>query len=395
MFERILVPLDGSLLAEQAIPHAERFARIFGSSIVLLRVLEVSSENEHQSPIDPVSWQIRKAEADLYMQEVVSRIRDHLCATEECPERKKVDEERVEYTVLEGRIAENIIDFAHNKKIDLLVISSHGSGGLSRWGMSSVIQKVLDLVYLSVLIIRSYNQQDETADQIHYKHVLLPIDSSRRAEYALFAATILARGETSLELESKAETVILGTENPSSTLHTPNNVSLKPKLFFTAVITPPEIPIPRPYPAEITKLSDQLLQVSRNAVQSYLSEMKRRLLPVDSEIQVVESNNVSSAIEELANQANVDLVLMCAHGYSGQFTHPYGSITRNYIEHGSKSILVIQDVPRSQVRPSEAATADEKSRAYYKMQKDRPEFAYQYSSTSDRHYKREARERNP
>ncbi len=395
MFERILVPLDGSLLAEQAIPHAERFARIFGSSIVLLRVLEVLSDNKNQPPIDPVSWQIRKAEADLYMQGVASRIRAHLGATKERPERKTLDEERVEYTVLEGRTAENIIDFAHNKKIDLLVISSHGSGGLSRWGMSSVIQKVLDLVYLSVLIIRSYNQPDETGDQIHYKNILLPIDSSRRAEYALSAAIILARGETSKELESKAETATLGTENPLSTLHTPDNVSLKPKLFLAAVITPPEIPIPQPYPVEITKLSDQLLQVSRNAVRSYLSEMKRRL-PVDSEIQVVESNNVSSTIEKLANQANVDLVLMCAHGYSGQFTHPYGSITRNYIEQGSKSILVIQDVPRSQARPSEAATTVEKSMAYYKMQEDRPKFAYdQYSSTKVRHYKRGARERNP
>jgi|GEM_PF-188364 len=376
MFERILVPLDGSLLAEQAIPHAERFARIFGSSIVLLRVLEVSSDNENQSPIDPLSWQIRKAEADIYMQGIATRIRKHLCATEKHPKGETEFKERVEYSVLEGRIAENIIDFTHKKNIDLLVISSHGSGGLSRWGMSSIIQKVLNLVYLSVLIIRSYNQPDETGEQIHYKQILLPIDSSRRAEHALSAAIMLARGETTLELESEAETAILRAENLSPTLHMPDNVSLKPKLFLAAVITPPEIPLPRPYPVEITKLSDQLLQVSRNAVQAYLSKMKLRL-PVDSEIQVVESNNVSSAIEELANQANVDLVLMCAHGYSGQFTHPYGSITRNYIDQGSKSILVIQDVPRSQVRHTVAAMAAEKFGGRFKMREDRPKLAFE------------------
>jgi hypothetical protein len=67
MFNRILVPLDGSMLAERAIPHAEQFARIFGSSIILLQVLDPTSYHENPNPVDPLSWQIRKAEADMYM----------------------------------------------------------------------------------------------------------------------------------------------------------------------------------------------------------------------------------------------------------------------------------------------------------------------------------------
>ena len=54
---------------------------------------------------------------------------------------------------------ENIIDFAHDDKIDLLVISTHGSGGLSRWNISSVLEKVINLVYLPVLIVRAYSQR--------------------------------------------------------------------------------------------------------------------------------------------------------------------------------------------------------------------------------------------
>lgn len=393
MFNRILVPLDGSLLAEQAIPHAEQFARIFEASIVLLRVLEVTSDSENRISTEPLSWQLRKAEADLYMQGIASRIRKNLSILGDETVDKVAHRNRVEYVIREGRTAENIIDFAHNENIDLLVISSHGSGGLSRWNTSSVIQKVLDLVYLPVLIVRSYNQSDETSDHIHYRHILLPIDSSRRAECALPAAIVLARGETLLERVSAAETEIPGTENLSPALHAPGNVSLKPNLFLAAVITPPEIPLPRPYPVEITELSDQLLQVSRDAVQSYLSVMKNRL-PVDSEIQVVESNNVSSAIEELANQANVDLVIMCAHGYSGQFTHPYGSITRNYLEQGSKSILVIQDVPLAQVRHTVAATAAENSGGRSKFKEDRSKSTYEQdvsdsamrSTLSKRHF---------
>ena len=74
MFNRILVPLDGSKLSERAIPHAEQFARIFGSTIVLLQVLEPSSYQENPNPVDPLSWQIRKTEADMYLQDVARRM---------------------------------------------------------------------------------------------------------------------------------------------------------------------------------------------------------------------------------------------------------------------------------------------------------------------------------
>lgn len=368
MFNLILVPLDGSRLAERAIPHAEEFARIFGARIVLLRVLEVTTDYENQFPTDPLSWQIRKTEADMYMQGMVAQIHENLNLPESKPGDMVNNENRVEYVIREGRTAENIIDFAHHENIDLLIISSHGSSGLSRWNTSSIVQKVLDLVYLPVLIVRSYHQPDETSDSIQYRHILLPIDSSRRAECALPAAIVLAQGETLLEQDVEGETENSEAAALSSPQQSPENVSQKPKLFLTAVITPPEIPLPKPYPLEITRLSDQLLQVSRDAVQAYLIEMKSRL-PVESEIQVVESSNVPSAIEELANQSSVDLVIMCAHGYSGQFTSPYGSVARNYIEQGSKPILVIQDVPRSQVRRTIVANASEKANRRILMEK--------------------------
>ena len=65
---------------------------------------------------------------------------------------------RVDYSVREGKAAENIVDFAHTENIDLLIICTHGSSGLSRWNISSVTQKVINLIYLPVLIIRSYDR---------------------------------------------------------------------------------------------------------------------------------------------------------------------------------------------------------------------------------------------
>jgi nucleotide-binding universal stress UspA family protein len=157
MFNRILVPLDGSTLAERAIPHAEEFARIFGSTIVLLQVLDPTSYHENPNPVDPLSWQIRKAEADMYMNGIAARIRENLHGS--TPQSKSKNEKnRVEYFIREGKTAENIVNFAHSEKIDLLVINTHGSGGLSRWNISSVTQKVINLIYLPVLIVRAFNQ---------------------------------------------------------------------------------------------------------------------------------------------------------------------------------------------------------------------------------------------
>jgi nucleotide-binding universal stress UspA family protein len=346
MFNRILVPLDGSTLAERAIPHAEQFARIFGASIILLQVLEPTSYHENPKAVDPLSWQIRKAEAELYMQGVAARTRQNL--GENVLAGPGENKGRVEYAIREGKTAENIVDFAHAENIDLIVISTHGSGGLSRWNLSSVTQKVINLAYLHVLIVRAYSPTGIDEPQVHYRCILLPIDSSRRAENAISAGIALVRGETAIQNTAGIESA--GT----------NRMTDAPKLVLAAIIKPPEIPIPKPYPLEIGQLSDQLMEVSRGAVNNYLEEMKTRL-PIECETRVVENDGVSAAIQELAGEDEIDLVLLSAHGYTGQFLWPYGTVTRHYMEHGTKPVLVIQDVPRSQVQPTAAQIAAEKS----------------------------------
>ena len=351
MFERILVPLDGSALAERALPHAEVFARIFGSTIILLQILDPTSYHENPESVDPLSWQIRKTESDLYMSGIAARVRKNVPENLTDKDRKGA---KVEYTIREGKPAENIVNFAHTENIDLLIISTHGSSGLSRWNISSITEKVLNLVYLPVLIVRAYNQPEFESTKFRYRRILLPIDSSRRAECSLAAGIALAGRDWS-------ELVAARGIGESDHQITSVDASLQPKLILAAVIKPPEIPIPEPYPVEIENLSENLMEVSRQAVGAYLEEMKERL-PVESEIRVVESNSVSSAIQKLADrEKEIDLVVLCAHGHTGEPAWPYGSVTRNYIEHGTRTALIIQDIHRSQVRPTAAEVASENS----------------------------------
>lgn len=353
MFHHILVPLDGSELAERSIPHAEEFARVFGSKISLLRVLEVNSGQDNPALIDPLNWQIRKAEADLYLQDVAGRIRERLALQSVGTETVPPEEERVSYSVGEGRIAEHIINFAHSENVDLLIISTHGIGGLNRWNVSSVTEKVIRMIYLPVLIVRAYTASVVESPDLFYRRILVPTDSSRRSEYALSAAIALANGIQRSAAPSEPSNGLSGGEEPGlSEQH--------PRLIFASVIKPPEVPIPEPYPQEVEELYRQLNQISHQAVQDYLNTMEERI-HIPCETCLVESSHIPSAIHDLAEQMDIDLVLMSAHGYTGQFTDPYGSVALSYIEHGTRPVLVIQDVPRSQVKPTAAQMAAEKA----------------------------------
>jgi nucleotide-binding universal stress UspA family protein len=383
MFNRILVPLDGSPLAERAIPHASHFARIFGGNLVLLQVLDPSSYRENAGAVDPLNWQIRKTEADLYLKGVAGRLREQGI--------------QAEPILREGRAAENIVDYAQNENIDLLVLTTHGASGLTRWNISSVLSKVVDKVYLPVLVIRAYqvsgqnwkeevassqaniqapaheNAQANTANAgtnavgsaglapatsvpvtsshpasvsdagIRYNRILFPIDSSRRAECALPSGIRLVESEQKLrEIDGH-----------------PNTSEEETSLILLSVIKPPELPVPAPYPEEFQQLSDRFMQISRETVREYLNEMKARL-PVKAETHILENESVPAAIHEMVEKENIDLVVFCAHGKTGRINWPYGSVSRNYIEHGTQSVLVIQDVPRSQVKLTSAEIAAKK-----------------------------------
>lgn len=349
MFNRILVPLDGSLLSERALPHAEEFARIFGSKIVLLHVLDPTSYHENPNAIDPLNWQIRKAEADVYMNGIAEKVQNSMEAASSDATRHSL----VDYSIREGKSAETIINFAQNEEIDLLVICTHGSSGLSRWNISTVTQKVINQIYLPVLIIRSIIEEDINSGNVHYRRILLPIDSSLRAEFAITAGIALAQGgkQTRLDTIKKQDPLVKPNNSP--------NIS-NTKLILATVIKRPEIPIPEPFPEEIVRLIKELMKVSRNAVKLYMNEMTAHL-PMECETHVIENDSVSTAIQELAAKVeDIDLIILCAHGYTGKSSYPYGSIAHHTIQHGTKPVLVMQDVPRAYTHPSVAANIAEK-----------------------------------
>jgi nucleotide-binding universal stress UspA family protein len=137
--DRILVPLDGSALAEVALDRAADLARGAASTIVLLRAAEA-----HVLPgLDPTDAQVAVVrEAEEYLAAAANRLRAG-------------GVKHVETSVWYGQPAESIVEAARARKADLIVMASHGRSGLGRLILGSVTESVLRATDTPILLVRA------------------------------------------------------------------------------------------------------------------------------------------------------------------------------------------------------------------------------------------------
>jgi nucleotide-binding universal stress UspA family protein len=138
MYKRILIPLDGSALAEAVLPHVEELAKSGGAELVLLRVASA-----HLFPgADPIEAQVAIVqEAENYVADVAQRLQEKGISAEA----------KVRY----GDPAEEILDHAARDQIDLIAMATHGRTGLKRVVLGSVAENVLRSAPVPMLLVRA------------------------------------------------------------------------------------------------------------------------------------------------------------------------------------------------------------------------------------------------
>ncbi len=144
MYKKILVPLDGSKLAEEALPHAKDLAHQSDGQVTLLTVVQsiVPMVTPDMVSIDtgPIIARM-KEQAEQYLAHLTQKIGE---------------EAKIKAVVLEDTtIADAIVSYADSANIDLIVMSTHGRSGISRWMYGSVADRVLRAAHCPVLLIRS------------------------------------------------------------------------------------------------------------------------------------------------------------------------------------------------------------------------------------------------
>jgi nucleotide-binding universal stress UspA family protein len=316
MFDPILVPLDGSLLAEGVLPHVVAVARAFESKVVLLRVLGQNQALEPAQSVDPLNWYMDKTEAQLYLETIAAQFEGAGVQTE--------------VAVWEGKVAEWITEFARIKGMKLIVLSTHGRNGLSQWGISSIVQKIILSAPTSLLIVRAHQAIVSELTEQSYTRLLVPLDGSRRAEYALPMVAMLARAQ-------------------------------KLQVHLVHVVKKPEMARHMPPTQEDIDLSNRIVARNHEEAARYLGQLQMgsTLEGIDVQIHLLISDNTAATLHEFVESAHIDMVVLNAHGYSGNTQWPYGSIVDNFILYGKVPLLVVQDLPAQEdPTTSEAAVRE-------------------------------------
>lgn len=314
MFEKILIPLDGSRTAQCALSAALGLATVFNSEVDLVHVL-TESLPDTGSLVDPVMWHMRKAEKETYLSTMAQPFSKHKLHTKR--------------TVLEGSVAERIITYATRKGTDLIILSSHGYSGISSWNVSSVAQKLIARANRSVMLVRAFQQEIEREEEVTplpLQRLLVPLDGSRRAESILPIVNKLA-------------------------------LAHQASVWLVHIISPASLFLPFQEPDEEVNSMEELVAQYKQNVADYLQQVQSQL-ECGSKTAVLEGDTVVGALNGFAERESIDLTLLCAHGHSNA-KQPYGSVATSAVIHGDSSLFIYQDLPPDEIKPTGAEIASD------------------------------------
>ncbi len=334
MFQRILVPLDGSEGAERAIPVAARIARTSGASIVFIRVVPppawVGAFGVGVHGTVAVQPKVEATEKDLadattYLEAITTAYAGDLVGL------------NTEIDVATGVASPTIFSSARDEYVDLIVMCSHGETGLKRWVLGSVAQQAVRHSPVPVLVLNEHGMVSSAPEATHPLRALVALDGSALAETALEpAAQLIAALSGSAEGEVHLLRVV---DLPSA------YGKMKSQAY----------------------ISDSMQEEARQEAEQYVKAVTDRLhegpfaaFKLNITSSVVVSTDVAGTIIKQAEQAKsaerstrFDMIALATHGHGGLRRLVMGSVT----EH----ILGATRLPLLIVRPREVETAGDES----------------------------------
>ncbi|HWP48446.1 MAG TPA: universal stress protein [Candidatus Limnocylindrales bacterium] len=303
MYRSILVPLDGSTFAEHALPIARSIAHRAGATLHLVSVhmpVAIGYVDDLATLDDRLEAE-NKAHERAYLDEVIKR----LAMDPKVP---------VTSTLVEGwvgRVAEVLRDYVMAKNIDLVVMTTHGRGALSRFWLGSVADELVRQAPVPILLVRPREGEetpDISRDQI-FQHILIPLDGSTLSEKILEPAITLGR------LTQADYTLLRVIE-----LMLPANFS-------------PE------YSVGVDQQLLELLQVdARHYLEEVAERLRGRMLQVQTKI--VFNYQPALAILEEAEKQGSDLIAMETHGHGGLTRLLVGSVADKVLRSAPVPVLL-------------------------------------------------------
>jgi nucleotide-binding universal stress UspA family protein len=297
MDEKILVPLDGSELAEVALPYAELAAK-FVSEIILVNVTEIAKGAREDTNL-------------IYLQKIAESIKER--ATGYSGKPRPTPALEVRSVILSGSPAEQIVDYADAENIDLIFMATHGRSGIKRWALGSVADKVVRATAKPVLLIRAKDGQPEVRKGGIFNKVLVPLDGSKEGEAVLpYIAQIASR--------LNSQVILL-------------QVLARGYGFLGQAVdlTPDQIKSDKAY--------------ATTYLNGVGSRLKNKGITVVTEARTSAQavfKNPSEDILQFADEHRVDTVAMTTHGRSGVGRQVFGSVAERVLREGNTPLLLVR-----------------------------------------------------
>lgn len=301
--KRVLIPLDGSALSEAALPFGAALARAAGAAVELIHVVEMPALLDL-----PTSTLIPEP----------ARVRDYLFDAAA----RVIPGVEVEVDVRSGDAVDELLAHAAAQPESMVVMATHGRGGLGRLVLGSVADKVVRLSTVPVGLVRP--AEGDAPAQRDISSVVVALDGSETAELGLSLAVDLATAAgAALHLVQVAEP-----------LWTSPWIASSPEMLA----------VNANQMAEIDRLAEE-------DARDYLAATADRLRAEEPDLQVDSDMRVGRAAEEIdraATEAEADVVVVTSHGRGGFERLVLGSVTSGLIQFGSHPLIVV---------PARAATS--------------------------------------
>ncbi len=293
LVSQVAVALDGSPFAERALPAAAAISRLFDAALILISVLPARGALRvlPRGRSDGNPLEAGQAEIEAYLSRLAGEYRDRGL--------------RAEYYVAAGPVAQAIDVLTRKLDADLLVMSTHGRSGISRFMLGSNASAAIQLLHRPVLLLRPQALAEGGLPAVN--RVLVTLDGSSFAERVL-------PWVHQVSLATGAEVLLL---------------------------VVPEVPDPSLYGAMADAVDELREQAEANA-RRYLERTAAALREMDMPVRLLmEGSRPATAILDIAEREQVDLIMLATHGRGGIDRLMLGSVADRVVHHARCPVLLV------------------------------------------------------
>jgi nucleotide-binding universal stress UspA family protein len=295
MFRKILIPLDGSPLAEKALAHIRHLAPPGSAELVLVNVIE--------------TYRYGFAATDIGAFDIMNYVRESAENYLQQQQRQlKSENYTVQAYVIDGDAAQGVLEVAETAKPDLIVMTTHGRSGVARWTLGSVAERIVHYAEQPVLLVRNTTRVIPLREM---RRILVPLDGTDLGELALAPAQMLAQ-------KASAELLLLRI--------VPKLDSANQEMLF-----------------EDTSAAQAALDQWQSSAQQYLADVAERVGAAGiTHRTLIRRGERAHVILDVAHAENIDFLVMTTHGRIGFDRLRHGSVAAEVSRHLSCPVLLVR-----------------------------------------------------